>query len=84
MREVMRRIQEARKNAGLEKQDKIDLHLEVSDDVREMLKDWHAVIAEKVNAKMLKVDVSPPSKQHKNRSSEELKGEIFSIHFDVV
>ena len=84
MREVMRRIQEARKKAGLEKQDKIDLHLEVSDDVREMLKDWHAVIAEKVNAKMLKVDVSPPSKQHKNRSSEELKGEIFSIHFDVV
>lgn len=84
MREVTRRIQEARKKAGLEKQDKIDLHVEVSDDVQEMLKEWEAVIADKVNAKSIKIDVNPPSKQHKNRSTEELKGEIFSIHFDVV
>jgi isoleucyl-tRNA synthetase len=83
-REVTRRIQEARKKAGLEKKDVIDLHIEAQPTLQEMLVKWKDSIKEKVNAKNIVIEMLPPGKKHVNRSTEQVKDEIFSIHFTVV
>lgn len=83
-REITRRIQEARKKANLEKTDRIDLHIEGKESLVLMLKDWADQIQEKVGASSLKLDLMPPAKKHHHNSTEQVKDEIFSIHFDVV
>ena len=83
-REVTRRIQDARKKAGLEKKDLIDLHIEAQPSLQEMLVKWKDSVKEKVNAKSLHIELLPPGKKHTHRSTEQVKDEIFSLHFDVV
>jgi len=83
-REVTRRIQDARKKSGLEKKDVIDLHIEAQPTLIMMLEKWNEHIREKVNARHVKIELLPPVKQHKFRSTEQVKDEIFSLHFDVL
>ena len=83
-REVSRRVQEARKKAGLERSDLIEMHIEAKESLLEMLAPWSKSIKDKCNAKQLRLDAMPPTKKHTHRSTEQVKDEIFSIHFDVV
>lgn len=83
-REVTRRIQDARKKAGLEKADVIELHIEAKESLLEMLNPWIKHIREKCNAKRARLDALPPTKKHLHRSTEQVKDEIFSIHFGVI
>ncbi|HSU72578.1 MAG TPA: class I tRNA ligase family protein, partial [Candidatus Binatia bacterium] len=82
-REVTRRIQDARKKAGLEKKDVIDLHIEAQPTLQEMLAPWKDSIKEKVNATHVLIELLPPSKKHAHRTTEQVKDEIFSLHFSV-
>ena len=53
-RELARHIQNLRKKAGLEKKDRVNLELQVSDTLKGMLKRFVPDISEKVGAKSLK------------------------------
>ncbi len=83
-REVTRRIQDFRKKSGLEKKDVIDVHIEGKETLVAMLKPWLDSMQDKINAKVIAVDVVPPSKKHQLRTTEQLKDEIFSLHMSVV
>ncbi len=52
-REIMRRIQTARKNKGLQKSDEIILSMSIDDDLKEMIEPWTEEICQKVGAKEL-------------------------------
>ena len=84
-REVMRRIQASRKEAGLQKSDRISLFLKVDEDLREMLDKWEKQIQEKVGAEKIKISSElGPAKKYKNNSKEKVKGKEFEIWFDKV
>jgi isoleucyl-tRNA synthetase len=83
-REITRRIQDARKKSGLEKNDEIELYIEVKESLMEMLMPWKEGMKEKVNAKEITVDRMPPTKKYDYRFTEEVKEEVFSLHFEVV
>ena len=79
-REVMRRIQQGRKEAGLVKTDRIDLTLVVSPGLRDMLKHWQQAIQEKVGATKLSFKDAPPAKALYQRA-EKVKDEQFTVAF---
>ena len=80
-REVMRRVQNLRKKAGLKKLDRISLYIKGDDELVEMLKVWEEQIKEKVGADQLKISSLDSSKKHKNVSKEKVKGKSFEIGF---
>ncbi|RLE47207.1 isoleucine--tRNA ligase [Candidatus Woesearchaeota archaeon] len=80
-REIMRRVQALRKKAGLEKQDRIRLYVQVDDELKEMLKDWEEKIKEKVGAEAIKIDILAPAVKHKNSSEEKIKDKRVMIFF---
>jgi len=49
-REISRKVQAARKNAGFVKSDKIKLGVIVDDSIKEYVKTWKDFIKERVNA----------------------------------
>jgi len=83
-REVMRRIQAARKDASLEKTDTITLFLKADEELVEMLTAHIDSIKEKVGAKTVKISEMDPGKKHKHSSKEKVKEKTFELFFDVV
>ncbi len=81
-REVMRRVQSLRKDAGLQKPDRIALFVKASEEMAEMLKKWEAPIAEKCGAEKIKISSQNPAKKHSTQSKEKIKGAEFEIFFD--
>ena len=81
-REVMRRVQSKRKEAGLVKTDKITLFIKTDEELKEMLTLHIDLIKEKVGAEVLKLSELDPSKKHKLESQEKIKDKTFSIFFD--
>ena len=77
-RELMRRVQALRKNEGLEKSDRINLH--IKSDESEMLNDWQDKIKEKVGADSIEIS-SADASGHKHSNVEKIKGKEFSISF---
>ncbi len=76
LREVMRRIQQARKELGLKKQDKIKLSFDGSDDyIVELSSNWSGVISKKVGA------VEILQNELENKFEEKIKDKVlrFSI-----
>ncbi|RMF54596.1 isoleucine--tRNA ligase [Candidatus Woesearchaeota archaeon] len=78
-REIMRRIQNERKKAGLKKQDEIHLFIETDDETEEMLKAWQDTIKEKVGATTL--TFGAPHERFTNSSEEKIKGKKIKIFF---
>lgn len=78
-RELMRRIQSLRKNAGLEKQQRIDLFVRMSAGMRSRLGEWKDKIAEKVGASSIAFETVEPQKQYSQKSVEKIKNEEFSV-----
>ncbi|MCH7964181.1 MAG: hypothetical protein IH852_09620, partial [Bacteroidetes bacterium] len=83
-REVMRRVQALRKEAGLEKTDKISLFVKVDEELKEMLDKWEKTIKEKVNASIIKISELNPVKKFKNRSKEKVRHERFELFLEKV
>ncbi len=83
-RELMRRIQALRKNAGLEKNNRIELYIKTSGEMRSRLSQWKDKIAEKVGASLIALEISEPTKEFKNSSVEKIKNEEFFVFFDIV
>jgi len=82
-REIMRRVQVLRKNAGLEKADSISLFIKVDSAMKIMLSKWSDAIQEKVGAtKVLISDLEPSKPKHDEVSKEKIKGKEVEIRFD--
>ena len=82
-REVMRRVQNLRKKAGLKKSDSISLFIKTGKDSAGMLEKHENLIKEKVGASQLKISEGNPAKKHRNFSKEKIKGKSFEIFFDI-
>lgn len=83
-REIMRRVQEARKKNGLEKKDRIILFVKVDEDMKEMLAKWENAIKEKCGADKIKISDQEPAKKHNFEVNEKIKGKEIGILFDKV
>ncbi|HIH12622.1 MAG: isoleucyl-tRNA synthetase [archaeon GW2011_AR9] len=84
LREAMRNIQQARKDAGLGKLDRIELFLKVSPVMKTRLEKRAEDIQEKVGALGLDVVSVNPLKKYQHHAQFKVKQEEFSIWFDVV
>lgn len=83
-REIMRRVQELRKKNGLEKVDRISLHLQVDKKFEKMIKPWEEVIKERVGAEHIKISTEKPARKHEFVSFEEIKKQKFQVAFDKI
>ncbi len=83
-REIMRRIQAARKKAGLQKQQGISLFIKVDDELKFLLARWESAIKEKVGAIAIHIGTGESAKEHAHKSADKVKGKEFSFEFDVV
>ncbi len=83
-REVMRRIQAARKKAGLEKADRIVLHIKTKAEMVESLNKFKELISDKCGVSKLAISELGPAKKHEFASLEKVKDYSFEICFDKV
>ena len=83
-REVMRNLQQLRKEAGLEKTDEIVLFLKVSEFMKEKLEKFHKDITEKVGAEKMEISVLEPARKHKHSGEFKIKQEQFKAWFDSI
>ncbi len=81
-REIMRRVQALRKEAGLDKRDQISLVIQADKQFIAMLQPWETAIREKVGAKAIKLTDQPLARKHEHSSDEKIKEQKFSLHFD--
>jgi len=83
-REAMRRVQAARKKAGLQKKDTISLYLKVEEDLAKMLEPWTKQIKEKCGASGIKISSGDPGKKTEFDAEDYIKGKVIGIFFDKV
>ncbi len=83
-REVMRRVQAARKKAGLQKHERISLFLKVDEDMKGYLEMFEKQIKEKVGADHLKISELDAAKKHEFGYKEKVKKSEFEVFFDKV
>ena len=83
-REVLRRLQQARKDAGLSKVDLIDMCISLDKELYSHVKGFEAEIKERVGAKSLELSEDGRKKKYKFCNKETVKGLSFEICFDVV
>jgi isoleucyl-tRNA synthetase len=82
-REVMRRIQNARKEAGLKKNDLIKIYIFThSESLINMLKNEKETIADKVGANELEFLKQEPTESFTDNYEDEIKGKKFKILFN--
>lgn len=77
-REVMRKVQELRKKAGMQKKDEINLVIIVDSDLEKKLAKFVEAIAEKCGAKNIAI-TSKEEKQHFHTSEEKIKNHKIKI-----
>lgn len=83
-REITRRVQEARKNAGLKKPDRIKLYIKVDDKLQKAIKKQSESMKEKIGATEIEVSTESPSKQYQHTAKDKIKNKEIEIFFDVV
>jgi len=83
-REVMRRVQSLRKEAGLQKSDNIDLVIKTDIELKEKLDKFKEQIIEKVGAKTLILTEAAPKTKFQNQSKEKVKGKGFELFLNRV
>ena len=79
-RELMRSVQNGRKEAGLEKSDRINLFVKVSPEMEKMLSKFSSEIKEKVGAEMMEFSLGKGT----HSANFKVKKEEFKIWFDKV
>ena len=83
-REIMRQIQNLRKEAGLEKIDRIKLHLVTSSELEKLMLQYSKDIQDKVGADEIIISSSAPTKKFKQQSDFTVKKETFVAYFSKV
>ncbi|AJF61934.1 TPA: isoleucine--tRNA ligase [Candidatus Woesearchaeota archaeon] len=83
-REVLRRIQSFRKDAGLKKTDDIELYLKLDKEIYSRILPFKKEIKERVGAKSLEISTEPAKKKYKHSSKDTIKGLNVEAGFDVV
>ena len=83
-REVMRNVQQLRKNVKLEKLDSIVLHLKVSKELKPMLEKFQEEIEEKIGAEKMVIDSVDSVKKHEHSEEFKVKQEKFKVWFSKV
>lgn len=82
-REIMRRVQNMRKDAGLQRMDGINLVIVVEGNLAKRLHGFHKSISEKVGATSLKIETVEPT-GFMNSSTDKIKGKEIKIFFNKV
>jgi len=83
-RELMRRVQELRKKAGLQKKDRITLFIKTDEELKDIFNNFYSAIKEKVGASTLKISELNPSKKHELTSKEKVRDKEFELFLDKV
>ncbi|MBI2662435.1 isoleucine--tRNA ligase [Candidatus Woesearchaeota archaeon] len=83
-REIMRNIQQARKNANLQKLDHINLFIKTTEPMKKSLAPFQEDIAEKVGAKNMDIASINMIKTYHHQSEFTIKTEKFFIGFDKI
>ncbi len=83
-REITRRLQQLRKEAGLQKTDIITAHIQVSDNLEKILKSWKSKIKDICGAKDLKISKNEPSKDLAHSAEETIKEEKIVVSLEKV
>ncbi|MBT5022973.1 isoleucine--tRNA ligase [Candidatus Woesearchaeota archaeon] len=83
-RELMRRVQVLRKEAGLQKQDRITLFVKVATDLKNNIEKWKDQIKDKVGAEALTISDQDAAKDHKNKKEVKVKDYVMQIMFDKI
>lgn len=78
-RELMRRVQALRKDAGLKKTDVVSAHITCNSNTAKVLASWTAKIKQKVNATSLTISSEKPSAEFKHVKEDKIKQEVFVI-----
>jgi len=78
-RELMRRIQNARKKMGLQKLDSVSLYIQSEKDNIDMLQPWENAIKEKVGAEDITLNSEKPSVEYEYSKEEGIKHLKFTI-----
>ena len=81
-REIMRRIQSLRKKNGLEKSDKIVLHIRVDEELDNMLGKFIDAIKEKVGADKIVISQLDAARKHAVSDLFKVKDKEMEISFD--
>lgn len=82
-RELSRKIQAMRKNAGLQKGQEIELEIAGEKGIMERLKRFSGQLKEKTNSRKITL-AEKLSKSHKNVSEEKIRGKTFRIGFTIL
>lgn len=77
-REVIRRVQQLRKDAGLIKKDKIELFIIPSEVLQGPVEEWKDTIAEKTGCKMIFIDTKK-EKEYPHSSKSKIKGNSIEL-----
>ncbi len=83
-REIVRRIQSFRKDAGLKKKDSIELYLRTDIELYGQLLKFKDSMKDRVGAKLLEISVEAPKKKYKFSNKDSVKGLKFEAYFTVV
>lgn len=78
-REVVRRAQAMRKNAGLKRTDKIVMFVQCDADVKALLDDMREYISVRVGAAKLKIETTTPARKFPHSAEEKVKGKTIAI-----
>jgi isoleucyl-tRNA synthetase len=81
-REITRRVQQARKNAGLERRDNIELFIKAPTEIIENLAQFTKQIKIVTGSTGLMIDSNEPEKEYINISDEKIKDHNFKIYFN--
>jgi isoleucyl-tRNA synthetase len=83
-REIIRRIQNARKEAGLKKSEGVRFFIVTKDkDLEHALNEWKSIVAEKVGATKLEILHSRPDETFQQSFMEKIKGKELVILFNI-
>ena len=83
-RELIRRVQELRKKAGLQKKDRISLFVKTDEELKDTLNIFLPQIKEVVGAQQMKISHEKPSKKHKFTSKEKVRDKKFELFLGKV
>jgi isoleucyl-tRNA synthetase len=81
-REIVRNTQSARKKAGLQKADKIDLFLKVPHTIYDQMKEQEKEIGLKTGAVKTFTSTDDPTESYQNKSEFTIKGEEITVFFN--
>jgi len=83
-REISRKVQALRKEAGLVKENLIELIVVVDENLKELLEGQKEMIKERTNSKKLSVDAKKPTAKFQAQSTDTIKGREIFIFFNKV